>query len=74
MTYDIFKETCIARDLVKDDNYWIQYFEKNVTFLYGARLRALFVIALTYGDMVNPGVIWEQFRAKFSDDLPSCLR
>jgi hypothetical protein len=45
-----------------------------VTFLYSARLRVLFVIALTYGDMVNPGAIWEQFRAEFSDDLPPRLR
>jgi hypothetical protein len=28
-----------------------------VLFLHGARLRALFVIALTYGDMINPGAI-----------------
>jgi hypothetical protein len=57
VTYDIFKEACIVRDLVKDDNYWIQCFEESVTFLYSARLRALFVVALTYGDMVNPGAI-----------------
>jgi hypothetical protein len=57
MIYDIFKEACIARDLVEDDNYWIQCFEESVTFLYGARLRALFVIALIYGDMVNFGAI-----------------
>ena len=43
-------------------------------FLYSARLRALFVIVLTYGDIVNPGAIWEQFRARFSDNLPSRLR
>jgi hypothetical protein len=45
-----------------------------VTFLHSARLRALFVIALTHGDMVNPSAIWEQFRAEFSDNLPSRLR
>jgi hypothetical protein len=45
-----------------------------VLFLYGARLRALFVIALIYGDMVNLGAIWEQFRAEFSDNLPPRLR
>jgi hypothetical protein len=45
-----------------------------VTFLYDARLRALFVIVLTYGDMVNPGAVWERFRAEFSDDLPPRLR
>jgi hypothetical protein len=45
-----------------------------VTFLHDARLRVLFVIILTYGDIINPGAIWKQFRAKFSDDLPSRLR
>jgi hypothetical protein len=45
-----------------------------VTFLYGARLRALFVIALTHDDMVNPSAVWEQFRAEFSDNLPPRLR
>jgi hypothetical protein len=45
-----------------------------VIFLYNARLRVLFVIALIYGDMINPGVIWEQFRAGFSDNLPPRLR
>jgi hypothetical protein len=74
VTYDTFKKTCIARDLVEDDNYWIWYFEKNVLFLHDARLRALFVIALTHGDIVNPGAIWKQFRAEFSDNLPSRLR
>jgi hypothetical protein len=74
MTYDIFKETYIARDLVEDDNYWIQCFEKSVTFLHGARLRVLFVIALIYDDMINFGAIWEQFRAGFSDNLPPRLR
>jgi hypothetical protein len=57
VTYNTFKEACITRGLVKDDNYWIRYFEKSVLFLHDARLRALFVIALTYGDMVNPGAI-----------------
>ena len=45
-----------------------------MTFLHDARLRALFVIALTHGDMINPGAVWEQFRAEFSDNLPSRLR
>jgi len=57
MTYNIFKEACIARDLIKNDNYWIRYFKKSVTFLYDARLRVLFVIALTHGDIVNPGAV-----------------
>jgi hypothetical protein len=59
MTYDIFKEAYIARDLVKDDNYWIRYFEKSVLFLHNVRLRTLFIIALIHGDMVNPSAIWE---------------
>jgi hypothetical protein len=59
---------------VKDDNHWIRYFEESVIFLYSARLRALFVIILTHGDMVNPGAVWEQFRAEFSDNLPPRLR
>jgi hypothetical protein len=42
---------------MEDDNYWIRYFKESVTFLHDARLRALFVIALTHGDMVNPGAI-----------------
>jgi hypothetical protein len=45
-----------------------------VTFLHGARLRALFVIALTYDDIVNSSAVWEQFRAEFSDNLPPRLR
>jgi hypothetical protein len=45
-----------------------------VTFLHNARLRALFVIALTYDDIVNPSAVWEQFRAEFNDDLPPRLR
>jgi hypothetical protein len=52
----------------------MRYFEKSVLFLHDARLRALFVIVLIYGDMVNPGAIWEQFRVRFSDNLPSRLR
>jgi hypothetical protein len=59
MTYDIFKEAYIARNLVKNDNYWIRYFEESVLFLYNARLRALFVIILTYGDMINPNAVWK---------------
>jgi hypothetical protein len=59
---------------VENDNYWIRYFKKSVTFLHDARLRALFVIALTYDDMINPGAVWEQFRAEFSDNLPPRLR
>ena len=43
-------------------------------FLHSARLRALFVIALTHGDIVNPSAVWEQFRAGFSDNLPFRLR
>jgi hypothetical protein len=57
VTYDIFKKACIARDLVENDNYWIRYFEESVLFLHDARLRALFVIALIYGDMINLGAI-----------------
>jgi hypothetical protein len=74
MTYNIFKKACIARGLIKDDNYWIRYFEKSVFFLYDVRLRALFVIALIYGDIINPNAIWEQFRVGFSDNLPFRLR
>jgi hypothetical protein len=74
VTYDTFKETCVARGLVEDDNHWIRCFKESVVFLHGARLRALFVIALTHGDVINPGAIWERFRAEFSDDLPPRLR
>jgi hypothetical protein len=45
-----------------------------VTFLHNGRLRALFVIALIYNDIINPGAVWEQFRAEFSDNLPPRLR
>jgi hypothetical protein len=57
VTYDIFKKACITRGLVEDDNYWIRYFEESVLFLHDARLRVLFVIALTHGDIVNLGAI-----------------
>jgi hypothetical protein len=74
MTYNTFKKAYIARDLIENDNYWIRCFKKSVTFLYNARLRVLFVIALTHGDIINPSAVWEQFRAEFSDNLPPRLR
>jgi hypothetical protein len=51
--YDTFKAACIARGLVDNNNHWIQCFEEGVTFLHGTRLRSLFIIALTHGDIVN---------------------
>jgi hypothetical protein len=60
--------------LVDNDNHWIQYFEEGVTFLHGARLRNLFIIALTHGDIVDLKGLWERFREGLSDDLPSRFR
>ena len=72
--HNTFRQACIARGLLDDDNEWIKCFTDAALFSTGRALRNLFVIALLHGDVSNPLALWDQFRNDICDDLLYRLR
>ena len=69
-----FQAACIALGLLQDDSCWVQCFEEARVFASGTKLRDMFVLALMYGPVTDPGALWEQFRDDICDDLEHALR
>lgn len=72
--YPTFQATCLARDLLEDDQEWIACFEEASLFASEKSLRALFATSLIYGGITDAGAIWDKFATNFYDDLPHQLR
>jgi hypothetical protein len=54
VTYDIFQTAYLARDLIDNDNHWIKYFNETRLIKKDHAFRNLFIITLTYSEIVDP--------------------
>ncbi|CEP11525.1 hypothetical protein [Parasitella parasitica] len=66
---DTFKKACLLLHLIDDDQEWFHCFNEAITFSSGSSLRELFITALTFGQVVELVLLWEQFRNSICDDL-----
>ena len=67
--YSTFKEACIAKGLLDDDDEWDKCLEEAATMHTGSQLRHLFVMLLLFCHPSNPGALWIKYAAQLSDDL-----
>ena len=74
MKYETFKQACLMLHLIEDDREWQYCFTEAAMFSSGAALRDLFVTALTFGQLIDPVELWEEFCQSICDDLHHKLR
>ena len=64
-----FKQACIERGLLENDDEWNSCFEDAKLYNSGKQLRSLFVYALTSEAIADPITMWNRFSEDFCDDL-----
>jgi hypothetical protein len=69
-----FREACIARGLLEDDNEWHQCLEDAKHMQIGRQMRHLFVTILTDCSPADPRTLWNTFWRDICDDLKHELR
>ncbi|PIA53922.1 hypothetical protein AQUCO_00900472v1 [Aquilegia coerulea] len=69
-----YRETCIARGLLENDNEWDKCLEEAVIIKTGHQVRRLFCLILTECNPSRPEILWEKNALKICDDLPYQLK
>ena len=49
-----FREACVLRHLIQDDQEWIKSFDEAKLFSSGSALRAMFTSAILFGELNSP--------------------
>ena len=73
ITYDTFREACLARGLLADDTEWKRTLEEGRYMQTGWQLRQLFVAILVNGHPSDPAELWNLFKGYLCDDLRCSL-
>ena len=69
-----FKQACIARGLLEDDQEWIQCLQEASAMQTGLQFRYLFTIIIRDCGPAQPELLWERFKEHICDDLQHTLR
>lgn len=69
ITYDTFREACLARGLLEDDGEWQLCLQEASVMQTGSCLRSLFASILLFCSPHEPEVLWDEFRSFICDDL-----
>jgi len=69
ITYETYKEACLQRDLLIDDNEPMRCMSEATIDHMPSALRNLFAIILIYNNPVNPLALWNQFKRHLSEDI-----
>ena len=64
-----FKEACLARGLLQDDQEWKQCLQEAADMQTGLQLRTLFSTLLLHCNPTSPVDLWNQFKDQICDDL-----
>ena len=67
--HDTFKSACVARELLENDEEWIQCLQEAANMRTGYQLQRLFSVILTQCSPLQPNVLWNQFKIHICDDL-----
>ena len=70
ITYSTFREACLARGLLADDNEWRQALEDGRHMQTGSMLRQMFVTIVRKNQPSQPALLWDSFKSFLCDDLP----
>ena len=70
--YNSYKDACISRGLLEDDNEWIQCLEEAAHMQTGKQLWQLFAMILA--DCAPSVPLWDRFKGNICDDLEHKLR
>ncbi|KAJ2935002.1 hypothetical protein H1R20_g2134, partial [Candolleomyces eurysporus] len=71
--YPSFREACIRRGLLDDDNEWRQCLQEAAHMASGHQLRTLFATILKCCTPADPLALWLEFREHICDDLRRTL-
>jgi PIF1-like helicase/Helitron helicase-like domain at N-terminus len=69
MTYETFKEACLARGLLEDDTEWNNCLTQATTFSMPSTLRQLFATILVFGNPSNSGDLWLNHKDALMEDF-----
>ncbi|KAI8557126.1 hypothetical protein RHMOL_Rhmol05G0311100 [Rhododendron molle] len=74
VVHHTFKEACVARGLLEDDDEWVQCLQEAAVMKTGYQLRRLFSIILMQCSPIHPYALWKQFSVHICDDLAYKIR
>jgi len=69
VVYPTFKQACLARGLLLDDNEHRAALEQAVRYQMPYGLRGLFITLLSTEEVTSPATLWEEFKDALSDDF-----
>lgn len=69
VVYPTFKQACLARGLLLDDNEHRAALEQAVHYQMPYGLRGLFITLLSTEEVTSPATLWEEFKDALSDDF-----
>ncbi len=69
VTYPTFREACIARGLLENNDEWRQCLLEASAMRTGESLRRLFAVILEHCEPSQPELLWMEFRHHLCDDL-----
>lgn len=64
-----FREACIRRHLLEDDNIWAATLQEAAAFRMPKQLRILFCTIMTYGTPASPADLWQTFKVHLAEDF-----
>ncbi|XP_066933722.1 uncharacterized protein [Clytia hemisphaerica] len=67
--YPTFREACLARGLLADDNIWVETLNEVVHVATPVKIRRTFCTILTHGEPNNPAELWESFKEHMIQDF-----
>src|SRR3982750_3049990 len=67
--YPTFKEACVQRNLLQDDQEWHKFLEEGARIKSGRCLRQLFASILLFCEPTNIGELWSKFKKNLSEDI-----
>ncbi|XP_066910494.1 uncharacterized protein [Clytia hemisphaerica] len=67
--YPTFREACLARGLLADDNIWVETLNEVVHVATPAKIRRTFCTILIHGEPNNPAELWESFKEHMIQDF-----
>ncbi|XP_066926669.1 uncharacterized protein [Clytia hemisphaerica] len=67
--YSTFREACLARGLLADDNIWVETLNEVVHVATPVKIRRTFCTILIHGEPNNPAELWESFKEHMIQDF-----